>query len=147
MQTKSFHCFWTHFALFYTAKKSIQTKRCLVISFQDTYNHFMEHFKYPLFVPKNESLLYNKRGGRVAARSTSVPMVTGSNPCQGKDLFPGPRASLSHPAPNGYLTLVRRLGNAWNPQSRGLWTLHHLPTDHLSWSVDAIIFCIEGASV
>ena len=57
---------------------------------------------------------------RVAARSTGVPMVTGSNPCQGKDLFPGPRASLSHPAPNGYLTLVRRLGNAWNPQSRGL---------------------------
>ena len=58
-----------------------------------------------------------------------------------------PRASLSHPAPNGYLTLVRRLGNAWNPQSRGLWTLHHLPTDHLSWSVDATIFCIERASV
>ena len=62
------------------------------------------------------------RGGRVAAHWTVVPMVTGSNPCEGKGLFPGPRASLSHPAPNGYLTLhvVRRLGNAWNPQSRGL---------------------------
>ena len=63
-----------------------------------------------------------RRGGRVAAHWTVVPMVTGSNPCEGKGLFPVPRASLSHPAPNGYLTLhvVRRLGNAWNPQSRGV---------------------------
>ena len=58
-----------------------------------------------------------RRGGRVAVRSAGVPMVTGSNPYEGKDLFPGPRACLSHPAPNGYLTLVRRLGNAFNPHS------------------------------
>ena len=31
------------------------------------------------------------------AHSAGVPMVTGSNPCYGKDLFPGPRASLSPP--------------------------------------------------
>ena len=54
------------------------------------------------------------RGGRVAAPSSGVPMVTG----EGKDLLP--RASLSHPAPNGYLILVRRLGNEWNTHSRGL---------------------------
>ena len=72
--------------------------------------------KYAFLCPENEYVMCHF----VAARSTGVPMVMGSNPCQGKDLFQGPRASLSHPALNGYLTLVRRLVNEWNPQSRGL---------------------------
>ena len=32
------------------------------------------------------------------ARSAGVPMVTGSNSCEGKDLFLGPRESLSPPS-------------------------------------------------
>ena len=84
----------------------------------------------------------------MAAHWTVVPMVTGLNPCEGKGLFPGPRASLSHPAPNGYLTLV--LGG-WvmrgTHKAVACQCCITCQTDHLSWSVDATIFCIEGASV
>ena len=56
----------------------------------------------------------------MAARSTGVPMVTGSKPWEAKDLFPVPRASPSPPS-FGWVP------NARNPYSRGMRTLHHLP--------------------